>query len=392
MSNFRWLTINEENKEVLLKKFNGFEIEESEYNKDDVIHMAILDTETTGLDYKEDKIIELAFITFLYDTKNNKVVKIIDKYNELNDPKEELSEKITKLTGITNEDLKDKYINWDLVKQKLFNVEVCICHNSRFDRSFFQKYTDVLKDIPWLCSYSQIPWNEEYNFPVQKQEILTLYHGFYYEGHRALTDCEALLKLLLINTPKKEITYLDYLLKTKDQSEYLIIAKNTDFKQKSYFNNNEYYWEPYLKLWFKSIVNKEEAQEDFIELSETIYSNRRLEAEVVEILPHQKFKPIELLLKEVNLKTNFKNNKKLVLIARKSPYKVIIKKDGVEKEVESRFLFKLKGYEWFKDQKVWYIYLNEDEVENEKEWLRSYIYGQDFIGEVKKNKYYKKVK
>ena len=394
MSEFKWANINEKNGDVTLRKFDGLKIKDIEkFNKEDIIKVAILDTETTGLDYKQDHIIELAFLIFEYDIKQKKIIKLIDKYNELNDPGEEITEDITKITGITTKDVLGKHINWKDVSNKLEKVDICICHNARFDRSFFHKYTNQLENIPWLCSYTQIPWNDEFNYPTQKQEVLTLYHGFYYTGHRALNDCEALAELLLMDNPNLEISYLEYLLEKRNQDEYLLISKNTVFAQKPFFNENNFSWEPNGKMWYKSLTEKEEAEELFVNLSEKIYVKRRIEAEIVDILPEQKFKALEIILKEASLKTNFKENKKMVLISKKSPFKTIIKtRDNTDKEVETRFLFKLKGYEWYPKDKVWYIYLDEHEVEDEKEWLRKFIYKGDFIGEVKNNKYYKKSK
>ena len=391
MGKFRWLNYNSENGDVLLKEFKKLEVKELEYNQDDVIEICVLDTETNGLDYKENKIIELAFIVCLYDKKQKKIVKIIDTYNELNDPEEPLSQEIIELTGITDEDLKDKKIDWNEVNDKLKNVELCICHNARFDRSFFQKYSKVLSNKVWGCSYTQIPWKDEYNFPALKQEVLTLYHGFYYTGHRALTDCEALLTMLILNNPKDDRTYLDILIEESTNIEYLLIAQSTNYNQKSFFNENKFSWAGENKIWYKSLTEKEEAEELFVEMSAEIYKSRRIECEIVEVAPHLKFLPLEIITKIVSLETDFKHNKNMVIVAKKAPYHSIIKtKSGEDKKVETRILFNLRGYDWYNDKKVWYMYVDENEAEVEKEWLREYVYNGDFVGEVVKNRHYKK--
>lgn len=391
MSNFRWLNRNNENGVVNLEEFTDITIEGIEYNEDNVVTIAILDSETTGIDYKEDKIIELAYLKFLYDIKKEIPVKLIKTYDELNDPEEPLKKDIVKITGITDKEVKDKKIDWDEVNEDLKDVDICICHNTRFDRSFVQKYTKVLNNKVWLCSYVQIPWFDEFNFPVSKQEILSIYHGFYYSGHRALTDCKALLNLLIKEVPnEKGLNYLTYLYNKRNDIEFLVIAKNTDYKQKSFFNENKFLWDNNNKIWHKSLTSEEESLALFQELSDEIYSGRRLQGELIKVQPEQKFKPIEELLKEVSLKTDFKHNKKFVLLAKKTPFKVKVIRNEKEIMVESRFFFKLRGYTWYDKQKIWFLYVDEDEIEQEKEWLRKNIYDDDFIGEIKDNKFYKK--
>jgi len=45
-----------------------------------------LDTETTGLDHAEDKIIELGIVAFEYDPITAEIIRITDRYNGFEDP------------------------------------------------------------------------------------------------------------------------------------------------------------------------------------------------------------------------------------------------------------------------------------------------------------------
>ena len=94
----------------------------------------VFDLETTGLDPKSgNSIIEIGAVKI-------KDGKIIDRYDELIDPKVKLSEEIIKITCITNEMLEGKreekesvidFMNWvgDLPM---------VAHNARFDLSFLE--------------------------------------------------------------------------------------------------------------------------------------------------------------------------------------------------------------------------------------------------------------
>jgi len=59
-----------------------------------------LDLETTGLESKSDKIIEVALIKFDPIT-----YEIIDEFSTLINPKIEIPELITNITGIKNDDI-----------------------------------------------------------------------------------------------------------------------------------------------------------------------------------------------------------------------------------------------------------------------------------------------
>jgi DNA polymerase III subunit epsilon len=58
--------------------------------------------ETTGLSYENDKIIEIALFSFEF-SKNRRIVKLLNGYSCLKDPKTALPQKIISMTEITNE-------------------------------------------------------------------------------------------------------------------------------------------------------------------------------------------------------------------------------------------------------------------------------------------------
>ena len=71
----------------------------------------ILDTETTGFDYKTDKIIELGMLLFEYDPKNGHIHNVIDVFNELEDPGTDIPSESIKIHGITNQMVSSKSID-----------------------------------------------------------------------------------------------------------------------------------------------------------------------------------------------------------------------------------------------------------------------------------------
>ncbi|MCV6022403.1 DNA polymerase III subunit epsilon, partial [Escherichia coli] len=66
-----------------------------------------------------------------------------------------------------------------------------VAHNAQFDRPFFEKRFAALGHLSWACSASGIDW-KALGFESRKLEYLLLRLGWFYEGHRAATDCLAM--------------------------------------------------------------------------------------------------------------------------------------------------------------------------------------------------------
>ena len=93
--------------------------------------LAVIDVETTGFDPDEERIIEIAIIRF----ENGEVV---DTYGQLVDPKKVVPQKVTEITGITQEDV-DGQPTFDQIAhtvwEKLQGAGL-VAYNLSFDRSF----------------------------------------------------------------------------------------------------------------------------------------------------------------------------------------------------------------------------------------------------------------
>lgn len=161
------------------------------------------DSETTGLNPKENRIIELGAVLF----ENGKAVK---KFNTLVNAEVEVSSFITELTGINNEMLENEpkeQIAYEMLKEFLNEAlagNIIICgHNARFDMSFLQetfkrlnltgkiRYVDTLalsrKYLKGLPNYKQGTVANHLNIKIAK-------------AHRAYDDayvCGQILSYLI---------------------------------------------------------------------------------------------------------------------------------------------------------------------------------------------------
>ena len=93
--------------------------------------LAVIDVETTGFDPEEDRIIEMGIIRFERG-------EVVETYGQLIDPDREVPEKVTEITGITQEDLKGMPSFADVageIAKRLVGVGL-VAYNLSFDRGF----------------------------------------------------------------------------------------------------------------------------------------------------------------------------------------------------------------------------------------------------------------
>jgi len=147
----------------------------------------VFDIETSGLNPKKDKIIEIGAVKYINNEK-------VSEFSYLIDPEVNISNIITTVTGITNDDLiGQKKINEILPMFLNFIGDLPIIgHNVRFDYDFIEANITKLnlkhlknKIIDTLL-LSRITIYDSKN---HKLETLKEYLNLDYNSHRALDDC-----------------------------------------------------------------------------------------------------------------------------------------------------------------------------------------------------------
>lgn len=163
---------------------------------DDHIRKIFFDTETSGLDYRTCKIIELAMLVV-------EDGEIVEEYDEFIDIGERISPKITEINGITNgmlisKGISEKKVAKDL-KNRLSPGTLMIAHNCQFDLSFVYHLlkhhypydaNKIVKNVYWIDTVTILKDRKAYHHKLI--DAVNHYGVKKTNSHRAIDDTKAL--------------------------------------------------------------------------------------------------------------------------------------------------------------------------------------------------------
>jgi DNA polymerase-3 subunit epsilon len=206
------------------------EPQKANISKSDQLRYAmIIDTETTGLDLREDEVIELGFILIAY--QDAQPLKIVDFGNEMREPCRRIPKIVQELTGITPEMVKGKRVSKKKILNALDLANIVIAHNAAFDRPICERLFSEFSKKPWACSLTEIPWSK-YGFESAKLKYLLMDSGHFFEGHRALDDCAALNELLSSRSPSGSSFFSELMESARKPSYFFIVRTPYELRQK----------------------------------------------------------------------------------------------------------------------------------------------------------------
>ena len=199
-----------------------------------------LDTETTGLSYKEGhKIVEIACI----ETKD--LIRTGRVFHKLINPKRDVPEEAFKIHGFSLEFLSDKEIFEDVADEFLKFIEnkKIIIHNAPFDLGFLNGELNFLKkkliEKGNVVDSLEIARNK---FPGTSNSLDALCKKFNIDisrrtKHNALLDCELLrevyIHLLDVKEPKFNLSSVNSevaMMKTNDYNKEIVNISESEIK------------------------------------------------------------------------------------------------------------------------------------------------------------------
>ncbi len=153
------------------------------YIKKLVNDYCVLDIETTGLSWQNDRIIEIGILKV-------RDHKIIDRYSQLIHPQTRISAFITQLTGISNEMVKNMPCIDDVKKDVLQFIgdDIIIGHNTSFDLNFIANHFQINMENQYMdtVQFSRLVYPQLKHHRLSDMvEYLHLSNN----EHRALADC-----------------------------------------------------------------------------------------------------------------------------------------------------------------------------------------------------------
>ena len=241
----------------------------------------VLDTETTGLEVAREKVIELALLRVAVDTATGLPVGSVQVYDGLEDPGRAIPAAITDITGITNAMVRGQRLDEALIAQLMDGVDLVVAHNAGFDRPFVEARLPEFAHLPWACSVADLDW-KSLGQSSAKLENLALACGWFYDAHRAETDCHALLAVLAqpqarfghgkpAEGAEPSATGLSVLLAAVDQIHHRLQATGAPFEAKETLKARGYRWDAQQRVWGTTLRSDVALHDELAWLADAVY-------------------------------------------------------------------------------------------------------------------------
>ena len=253
-----------------------------------VVRVLVLDTETTGLDQGQDKIIELALLRVDLDLGTGLPVGDVVVYDGLEDPGVPISKEIEAITGITSAMVAGHRLDEARIASLLDGVDLVIAHNAAFDRPFCEARIPAFAQLPWGCSFADIDWKKEGQSSA-KLEYLALDKGWFYDAHRAEVDCHALLAVLGQPLPASQVTGLAKIWAASLGPSYRLQATNAPFEAKDLLKARAYRWNAEQRVWHIKLASEADLAAEYAWLKAAVYTGRTARVQVEKLTAAEKY-------------------------------------------------------------------------------------------------------
>lgn len=222
--------------------------------------LVIFDTETTGLNLKEDKIIDLAAV--IYDTKHKTICDVFNRLILRSNLV--LTNNIISLTGITNEMLfdlgRDEQACYIAYLNFILGTDYILSHNYfKFDgpilKNNMKSYMfELPKETTALDSLIDVPYPK--SIKIRQLKYLAMEHGYIMaKAHRALDDVLALTHII------SKYDFKDILNYSQEEQLELIAPKDVvNFQNRHLAKDNGFHFNGEAKEWVR-IIKQHELQD-----------------------------------------------------------------------------------------------------------------------------------
>jgi DNA polymerase-3 subunit epsilon len=213
---------------------------------------AVIDLESTGVDVKDDRVVEFAIV--IYEPKQKKVINMVSNL-VFTEGMKKSSEEAFACHGINDFMLKEHGMSHDemceLIKAyvEVSKVTHFVAHNgTMFDVPMLQmeylRLSMTMPVIPLIDSVTDIPWPK--GTKSKSLNYAAADHGFVNPWqHRALPDCLTLIRLL------GQYDYSE--IEKRAASPTISVLANVSYEDRELAKKAGFYWQPERKQWKKSL-------------------------------------------------------------------------------------------------------------------------------------------
>lgn len=244
-----------------------------------VQRVLVLDTETTGLSHASDKIIELAMLLVQVDAATGQPFGPVETFEGFEDPGMPIPEVAKQVTGISDDMVRGQRLDDAQVQALIDRADLVVAHNAGFDRPFVEARFPGFAHKPWACSFADIDW-KALGAESAKLSALAQDQGWFYDAHRALVDCQALLQVLGHRVGEDGLNGLQRLMAAAASPSYKLRATGSPFDSKDKLKARGYRWDGDAKVWFCSLGSEAALDDELAWLRAEVYGGRRAQVEV----------------------------------------------------------------------------------------------------------------
>lgn len=252
----------------VLRRVDVSDLEDRDVDLGDYTVGLVVDCETTGLDRKRDKIIELAARLF-WATAEGEIIAVGPSMSWLEDPGEPLEPVVAEITGLASWDLYGHKIDDEAVSNLVSRADFIVAHNASFDRPMVTRRLPVVDQLPWCCSCRDVDWGA-FDFEGRSLGWLLAQNGRFYSAHRAAADVDATIELLRQKLFHGQ-SVLAYALRRARQTTTLISAFGAHIGTKDSLRLRGYRWDGDDRIWRKE-TDEGEVEKELRWLDENVYA------------------------------------------------------------------------------------------------------------------------
>ena len=219
------------------------------------MNVLILDTETTGLDPKTARVIEVG--TVVYSVEHAAVVSTTSRlvYSEEGNPMEAVNRipgELLKL-GIPEDKV------WAAVANQAKTCDCVLAHNSDFDKQWVPSALDGF-GTPWGDTCYLVTWPKQTR-PSSSLTQLAIDHGVaIVDAHRALSDCLLLSRIL---TRCAEMGHDIRALIAQATRPAAVLRALVSYDDRELAKMHGFYWDAVQKVWTRKMAIEDAAKLPF---------------------------------------------------------------------------------------------------------------------------------